>query len=55
MDNRKQIETAQVSEEVKSQDSGRRTQGVKLVEMGQASVETKGYARGVEIGFTPKA
>jgi len=53
MDNSKQIETAKVSEEVKSQD--RRTQGVKLVDMGQASVETKGYARGVEIGFTPKA
>jgi len=55
MDNRKQIEMANVSEEVKSQDGGCHTEGVKLVEMGQVSVETKGYARGLEIGFTPKA
>ena len=46
------IEEKNVSEEVKS---APRTEAVKLVEMGKVSVETKGFARGVELGFTPKS
>lgn len=47
------VETQSVSEETKVTDSGLRTDSVKLVEMGDASVETKGIVRGVEYGFTP--
>lgn len=55
MDTREPVQTQIVSEESKSSDSGRRTESVKLVEMGQVSVETKGFARGLEIGFTPRS
>jgi len=55
MDTRKQVETVNVSEEAKNNDSGRQAASVKLVEMGPVSVETKGFARGVELGFTPKS
>jgi hypothetical protein len=55
MDTRKLAETQSVLEEVKGADSSRRTESVKLVEMGQVSVETKGYARGLELGFTPRS
>ena len=48
----KPIEKQSVSEEVKS---ARRTEAVKLVDMGKVSVETKGFARGAELGFTPKS
>lgn len=43
-----------VSEEAKGAVSGPRTDTVKLTEMGQVSLETKGINRGVELGFTPK-
>jgi hypothetical protein len=48
----KQIEKEIVSEEVKT---APRTEAVKLVEMGAVSIETKGFARGFELGFTPKS
>lgn len=52
MNNDKPIEKQNISEEAKSV---RRTEAVKLVEMGQVSVETKGIARGLELGYTPKS
>jgi len=52
MDNRKLVESQDVAEETKDSGSDRR---VKLVEMGQVSVETKGIAAGLELGFTPKS
>lgn len=55
MDTPKPVQTQIASEETKSTDSGRRTESVKLVEMGQVSVETKGFARGLELGFTPRS
>ena len=55
MNTRELVETQSVSEETKGSDSDLRTENVKLVEMGQVSVETKGYARGFEIGFTPRS
>jgi hypothetical protein len=30
------------------------TETVELIEMGDVSVETKGFVRGLEIGLTPK-
>jgi hypothetical protein len=48
------VEAPQSVEEVKNTDSGCRTETVKLVEMGSVSVETKGYTRGLELGFTPR-
>jgi len=47
----KPVEKQSVSEEVKSD---RRTEAVKLMDMGQVSVETKGFVRGLELGFTPR-
>ncbi|MDB6012207.1 MAG: hypothetical protein JWL65_4457 [Gammaproteobacteria bacterium] len=55
MDTRKLVETPNASEEVKNADGARRADSVKLVEMGQVSVETKGVARGLELGFTPRS
>jgi hypothetical protein len=46
------IEKQSVAEEVKSD---RRTERAGLTEMGSVSVETKGIARGFELGFTPKS
>ena len=54
MDTGKLVETSSVSEEKSATDSGRPVEAVKLVEMGQVSVETKGFTRGLEIGFTPR-
>jgi hypothetical protein len=48
----KPIETQSVTEEAPS---ARRTEPVKLVEMGPVSVETKGFLRGLELGFTPRS
>ena len=48
----KPVETQNVSEDAKS---APRTEAVKLVDMGRVSVETKGIARGAELGFTPKS
>jgi hypothetical protein len=53
MDSRKLIEMQGVSEEARGNDSGLHTDTVKLVEMGDASVETKGIARGLELGYQP--
>ncbi len=55
MDTRELVETQVASEERPHSDSGRGTESVKLVEMGAVSVETKGFVRGLEIGFTPKS
>ena len=44
-----------VSEEVQGMESDCRTKSVKLVEMGQVSVETKGFVVGFEIGFLPRS
>ena len=54
MHTREQVETSSVSEETKGSDTAHQTESVKLVEMGQVSVETKGIIRGLELGFTPK-
>jgi hypothetical protein len=48
------IETTNTAEQTQDTDS-LRTETVKLVEMGDASVETKGTVSGVEYGFTPLA
>ncbi len=54
MDTRKLVETPSVSEEAKDTQAGPRAETVKLVDMGQVSVETRGFIRGLEIGFTPR-
>ncbi len=48
----KPIEKQSASEEAQS---APRAAAVRLVEMGRVSVETKGIARGLELGFTPKS
>jgi hypothetical protein len=56
MDKRELVETGSVSEETKKVvDSSLRTDCVKLVEMGDVSVETKGTLHGLEIGFLPRS
>lgn len=52
MINDKQIEKQTVSEEAQG---APRTEAVKLVDMGQVSVETKGIVHGLELGFTPRS
>jgi hypothetical protein len=54
MDTGKLVETSSVLEQKSDADSERTVETVKLVEMGQVSVETKGFTRGLEIGFTPR-
>lgn len=54
MDSRELVETGSLSEESKVSESTVRPDAVKLVEMGDVSVETKGIAHGVELGFTPR-
>lgn len=54
MDNRQRTETRSVPEPTQTTHDGLRTDTVKLVEMGNVSVETKGITRGLELGFTPK-
>ena len=49
------IEKQSVPTEAPGADSGRSAQTVKLVEMGAVLLETKGFYRGVEIGFTPRS
>jgi len=53
MDNRKLVESQLVAEETQDTDSDR-LRSVKLTEMGPVSVQTRGIARGLELGFTPK-
>jgi hypothetical protein len=55
MDTRKLIEKKTPSAEAKDTQDGRGREAVKLVEMGPVSVETKGFFRGVEVGFTPRS
>jgi hypothetical protein len=55
MDNHELIEKKNISEAAQGVDISRRTETVRLVEMGQVSVETKGFYRGLEIGFTPRS
>ncbi len=55
MDNRTKIETPSAPQETPVITSGPRPDTVKLVEMGNASVETKGMVRGLEVGLTPKS
>ena len=55
MDKRELVETGSVSEETQADDSNLRTDSVKLVEMGDVSVETKGTLHGLELGFLPRS
>jgi hypothetical protein len=55
MDNHKRVETVSSAEEARVEDSSAPAEAVKLVEMGEVSVETKGTLRGLELGFTPRA
>jgi hypothetical protein len=54
MDSRELVKTGSVPEEATVKDSGVRPDAVKLVEMGDVSVETKGTAHGLELGYTPR-
>ena len=54
MDNVKRIETRNVPERTQTSRSDIRPDTVKLAEMGDISVETKGTIRGLEFGLTPK-
>jgi len=54
MDSRELVETGSVSEETQVKNGSVQPEAVKLVEMGDASVETKGIAHGLELGFTPR-
>ena len=55
MDNAKRIETKNNPEKTRARASGVRPDALKLVEMGNISVETKGTVRGLEFGLTPKS
>jgi hypothetical protein len=54
MESRELVETGSLCEETKVKDGSVRPDAVKLVEMGDVSVETKGIAHGLELGFTPR-
>jgi len=54
MDTRNLIEKKDSSADAQDAQCVRSKETVKLVEMGPVSVETKGFIRGVEIGFTPR-
>ena len=54
MDNAKRIETKNNPEKTRARASGVRPDTVKLVEMGDISVETKGTIQGLEFHLTPK-
>jgi hypothetical protein len=55
MDTRKLIEKKDPSAEAKGTQDIRSVETGKLVEMGPVSVETKGFFRGIEIGYTPRS
>ena len=55
MDTRKLIEQKDPATQAQGTQSKCSMETVKLVEMGPVSVETKGFVRGVEIGFTPRS
>lgn len=54
MDNQKRIDTQSAPQKTQTTHNELRTQPVKLVEMGDVSVETKGTVHGLELGFTPR-
>lgn len=54
MDNQKRIDMQCTPEKTQATHNELRRDPVKLVEMGNVSVETKGTVRGLELGFTPK-
>jgi hypothetical protein len=51
MENEKLLESSRISENTYVRPI---TETVKLVEMGDVSVETKGYVAGLEISMTPR-
>jgi hypothetical protein len=51
MDNRE----SSCPEQGQDEDSSVQVEAVKLVEMGEVSVETKGTIHGLERGFTPRS
>ena len=55
MDNHERVETGSASEQAQVKDSSAPVDAVKLVEMGDVSVETKGTIHGLELGFTPRS
>ena len=55
MDNRELVETgSSLREEPQVADGTVAPESVRLVEMGDVSVETKGTAHGLELGLTPR-
>ena len=55
MDTGKLIEMQNLPEEAQSTEGGHSLETVKLVVMGDVLLDTKGFFRGVEIGFTPRS
>ena len=55
MDSREWVETVSVAEQAQVNASSAPAEAVKLVEMGEVSVETKGTLRGLELGLTPRS
>jgi hypothetical protein len=55
MDSREWVETGSVSEQAQVEDSSAQVEAVKVVEMGDVSVETKGTIHGLELGYTPRS
>jgi len=54
MDNQKRIDTQSDPEKIRATHNELGPDPVKLVEMGDVSVETKGIVHGLELGFTPR-
>lgn len=54
MDTRQRTETQSAPEKTQTTHDDRRTDTVKLVEMGNVSAETKGITRGLELGLLPR-
>jgi hypothetical protein len=54
MNIRELVEEGSLAEEAKVKDSSVQPDVVKLVEMGDVSIETKGTAHGLELGYTPR-
>jgi len=54
MESHELVETGSLCEETNVKDGSAQPEAVKLIEMGDVSVETQGIARGLELGFTPR-
>jgi hypothetical protein len=54
MDKQKRIDTQSAPKKMQAAHNELRPDPVKLVEMGDVSVETMGIIRGLELGFTPR-